>query len=267
MRAGARPGNRFAAWQAPVEVIAGTSTFSKVKVLEVDVTLAAVLEHAPNYRQWIVELCSPHLVGPVLEVGAGHGTFTERFAAVGGVTAVEPHADRAALLADRHRSDPRVIPLAGEVGDVPGEPSFGSAVMINLLERVEDDHRVLREVFDRLEPGGRLCIWASTYEFLTSPFDAALGNVRRYRKRQLEAEVGRAGYDVFEGRHVNLPGWLGWLVFCRILRRRPTSPTVVTFLDTWVVPAVRWCESRVKVPIGMSVFLVARKPASATLTN
>ena len=229
--------------------------------------MASVLEHAPNYRNWIVDLCAPHLVAPVLEVGAGHGTFTGRFAVFGAVTAVEPHARRAALLADRFRGDSRVTALAGVVGDVTGEPTFGSAVMINVLERIEDDQGVLTEVLERLVPGGRLCIWAPTYEFLSSPFDVELGHVRRYRKRQLESDVRLAGYEVVEGRHVNLLGWLGWLVFCRVLRREPTSPRMVRFLDTWIVPAVRWFENRVKVPIAMSVFLVARKPLGAAIRN
>jgi hypothetical protein len=133
--------------------------------------------------------------------------------------------------------------------------------MINVLERIEDDQALLRGVRERLEPGGRLCIWAPTYQFLYSGFDARLGHVRRYRKRQLEAAVRLAGYEVVEGRHVNLPGWLGWLVFCRLLRQEPTSPALVRSVDTWIVPVVRWFESRVRVPIGMSVFLVARNPA------
>jgi SAM-dependent methyltransferase len=227
----------------------------------VDVTLASILEHAPNYRRWIVDLCAPHLSGPVLEMGAGSGTFTEHLAAFGDVTAVEPDARRATLLADRSGDDPRVTTLAGGVRDLPAAPRFGSAVMINVLERIDDDQAVLREILERLEPGGCLCIWAPTYEFLASRFDAELGHVRRYRKRQLEADVRRAGYEVVEGRHVNLPGWLGWLVCCRILRRRPTSPALVRFLDTWIVPGVRWFETRVRVPIAMSVFLVARRPA------
>ena len=133
--------------------------------------------------------------------------------------------------------------------------------MINVLERIEDDQALLRAVRERLEPDGLLCIWAPTYEFLYSDFDSRLGHVRRYRKRDLEADVRLAGFEVVEGRHVNLPGWLGWLVLCRLLRREPTSPTLVRNVDKWIVPVVRWVETRVRVPIGMSVFLVARKPA------
>ena len=229
----------------------------------VDATLASSLDSlddALNYRNWIVDLCAPHLVGPVLEVGAGHGTFTESYAEFGDVTAVEPGSHAAALLVDRYVDDARVTTIAGVVADVPVEPAFGSAVMINVLEHIEDDQGVLREIYDRLEPGGRLCIWVPSYEFLYSDFDAKLGHVRRYRKRQLESDVRLAGYEVVEGRHVNLPGWFSWLILCRFLRQEPTSPTTVKIFDKWIVPVVRWFETRVRVPFGQSVFLVARKP-------
>jgi hypothetical protein len=193
-----------------------------------DVTLASLLDHAPNYRKWIVDLCAPHLVAPVLEVEAGRGSTSGSF------------------------------DLSGDRST--GDQQFGSAVMINVLERIEDDQALLRAVRERLEPGARICIWAPTYQFLYSGFDARLGHIRRYRKRDLEADVRLAGLEVIEGRHVNLPGWLGWLILCRLLRREPTSPTLVHSVDRWIVPVVRWFETRVRVPIGMSVFLVARKP-------
>ena len=215
---------------------------------------------ARNYRNWILDLCAPHLVGPVLEVGAGHGTFTESYVDFGAVTAVEPGPGVAALVA-RYEADDRVNVVAGLVAEVPVEPAFGSAVMINVLEHIEDDQGVLREIYDRLEPGGCLCLWAPSFEFLYSEFDSKLGHVRRYRKRQLEADVRLAGYDVVEGRHVNLPGWFSWLILCRLLRKEPTSPTTVKIFDKWIVPVVRWVETKVRVPFGQTVFLVARKPA------
>ena len=218
------------------------------------------LDGAVNYRNWIVDLCAPHLVGPVLEVGAGHGTFTEALAAFGSVTAVEPGSHAASVLAARYTGDARVTSIQGVVNDVPAESPFGSAVMINVLEHIEDGRGVLRAVFDRLEPGGQLCIWVPAYEFLYSDFDAKLGHVRRYRKPQLAADVRLAGYEVVESRYVNLPGWFSWLTLCRFLRREPTSPVTVRIFDMWIVPAVRWFETRVRVPFGQSVFLVARKP-------
>lgn len=230
---------------------------------EVDATLASTLDSlddAVNYRNWIVDLAAPALRGPVLEVGAGHGTFTESLVAFGDVTAVEPGGHAAELLTSRYATDTRVTAVSGLVSDLPDAPRYGSAVMINVLEHIADDQGVLREISDRLEPGGTLAIWVPAFQLLYSPFDSKLGHVRRYRKRELETDVGRAGYQVVESRYVNMPGWFSWLLLVRLLRQEPTSPTTVRIFDEWIVPVVRWVESRVRMPFGQSVFLIARKP-------
>ena len=234
---------------------------------QVDATLASTLDSlddAENYRNWIVDLARPHLVGPILEVGAGHGTFTESFAGIGPVTAIEPGGYAAEVLAARYVDDERVATVDGVVADVAAEPIFGSAVMINVLEHIEDDQGVLRDIGDRLQPGACLSIWVPAFQLLYSPFDTKLGHVRRYRKHELVADVREAGYDVVDARYVNMPGWFSWLLLVRVLRQEPTSATTVKIFDRWIVPVVRWVEDRVRMPFGQSVFLVARKPAAPT---
>lgn len=229
---------------------------------EVDATLAVTLDSlddAANYRDWILDLAAPHLQAPILEVGAGHGTFTQTLSSLGEVTAVEPDEYAAAILTDRFAANPTVTTVAGTISEVDAGP-YGAAVMINVLEHIADDQAVLREIADRLDPGASLVIWVPAFQLLYSRFDAKLGHERRYRIRQLEADVRTAGYDVVESRYVNLPGWFSWLLLVRILRSEPTSPTMIRIFDRWIVPVVRWIESRVTMPFGQNVFLVARKP-------
>ena len=228
---------------------------------EVAATLRSTLESlddAVNYRDWIVDLARDHLAAPVLEIGAGHGTFTDVLATFGEVTAVEPDLHAARVLAERFADDATVTAIAGTVTDVGGGP-FGGAVMINVLEHIADDQAALREIADRLAPGASLVIWVPAFQLLYSRFDAKLGHERRYRIRQLETDVRTAGYDVVESRYVNLPGWFSWLLLVRILRREPTSPTMIRIFDRWIVPVVRWIESRMAVPFGQNVLVVARR--------
>ncbi len=231
---------------------------------EIDATLASTLDSlddAENYRNWIVSLAAPYLVGPILEVGAGHGTFSDSFADFGDVTSVEPDTFAANLLVERYESDQRINAMCGTVDDVDGRAHFGTAVMINVLEHIADDQGVLRSIGERLEPGGHLVIWVPAFRLLYSRFDAKLGHVRRYRKREVEADVRRAGYDVVESRYVNAPGWFSWLLMVRLCRQEPTSATTIKLFDRYLVPPVRWLESRIRMPFGQSVFLVARKPS------
>jgi SAM-dependent methyltransferase len=232
----------------------------------VEATLANTLESlddAANYRNWILDLARPHLEAPVLEVGAGHGTFTESLVSFGRVAAVEPGAHAGGVLSNRFADDERVDVTVGLVDDVAPEPEFGSAIMINVLEHIADDRGALESILTRLQPGGRVVVWVPAFAVLHSDFDDKLGHERRYRLGALEELVQSAGYDVVDSRYVNFPGWFSWLLMVRLLKIEPTSPTTVRIFDRWIVPIVRRVEHWVRPAIGQSIFLVARKPLTS----
>lgn len=223
-----------------------------------DSTLDA-METAENYRQWIYELARPHLDGPTLEVGAGRGTYSALLAAHGPVHAVEPSPLLASIIRSQHGGDRRIDLTIGTVDDVPSHLRFGSAVMINVLEHIEDDAAALRAINGRLVPGGTLVLWVPAFQLLFSRFDQLLGHHRRYRRAQLLRLLDACGYRVVEAKYANALGWLSWLLSARILRRVPSSPLIRAF-DRYVVPVERCVEKWVRPPFGQSLFAVARKP-------
>lgn len=229
----------------------------------VDSTLAGSLESlddALNYRDWIVDLATPFLGQRLLEIGAGHGTFTERFAETGAVVAVEPGSDAAARLSERFVGDKRVTTVAGVASDVV-EDGFDAAVMINVLEHIEDEAAVLGDLRERLTADGRLVLWVPAFITLFSDFDRRLGHHRRYRRPELEQLVEAHGFRVATSRYVNLPGWFSWLLMVRLLNIEPTNPTTIRLFDRRIVPVVRWLEDRIRPPFGQSIFLVAQRVA------
>ena len=230
---------------------------------EVEATLASTLDcldDAINYLRWIVDLTLPYLDGPILEVGAGHGTFTASFAKLGTVHAVEPSQLASGLLSDRYGDDPRVTITHGLVEDLPTGPTFGSAVMINVLEHIEDDAAALREIYARLQPGGHIAIWVPAFRLLYSDFDRQLGHHRRYRRPGLEQVATASGFRVVRSHYVNLPGWFSWLIVARLAGKAPTAGPLVAIFDRFIVPIVRFVESRFVPPFGQSIILFARKP-------
>jgi SAM-dependent methyltransferase len=227
----------------------------------VDATLAGSLESlddALNYRDWIVDLAAPHLGDRLLEVGAGHGTFTERFADFGTVVAVEPGEFAAAQLSERFAMNDRVTAVAGVAADVDVD-GFDTAVMINVLEHIDDEQGILGDLHHRLAPDGHLVLWVPAFMMLFSEFDHRLGHHRRYRRRELETLVEANGFELVTSRYVNLPGWFSWLLMVRLARIEPTNTATIRIFDRWIVPLVRWVEDRIRMPFGQSVFLVARR--------
>jgi SAM-dependent methyltransferase len=228
-----------------------------------DDTLRATLdalESATNYRNWILELADPFLDAPILEVGAGHGTYTGLLAGHGAVRAVEPSPELAGALTERFAGDARIAVTAGTADDVEPGPRYCSAVMFNVLEHIADDRGALRTLHERLLPGGHLVLWVPAFQLLHSRFDDLLGHHRRYRLHPLVDLVTACGFKVVDARYANAPGWISWLVGARLLDRIPTSPTVIRMFDRGVVPVVRALERAVRPPFGQSLFVAARKP-------
>jgi|CXWL01.1.fsa_nt_gi SAM-dependent methyltransferase len=221
------------------------------------------LESAVNYRNWLLRLSRPFLVAPVLEVGAGRGTFTPFLAAAGAVTAIEPSSRLADQLNDAVAEIPHVSIVVGELGDVAAAADHGSAVLFNVLEHIEDDCSALRQIRARLKPGACVVVWVPAFPLLYSKFDRRVGHHRRYRLRGLKSLVREAGYTVERAHYANAVGWFSWLVVCRLLRANPVDGFLTRVFDRWFVPLVSRAERIVRPPFGQSLFLVGRKPLVA----
>lgn len=230
---------------------------------EADANLAGTLEaleSARNYADWILELLEPHLGTNVLEVGAGHGTLTERLARGGRHVTVSEISPRCvATLSDRFGGRPDVAVFNGDLGFAASKGPFDSVAMVNVLEHIEDDLGALVALREALRPGGRLLVFVPAFTQLYSRFDRLVGHHRRYSKPALRATVERAGFDVMDLRYVNALGGLTWWLFARQLGVVPRTSRTVWAYDRIVTPIMRRVESRLRLPFGQSAFCVARK--------
>ncbi len=218
------------------------------------------LDHATRYGDWVATLLESHVHGRVLEVGAGHGSFSERLAGLGTSLAVCEPSDRAvAILEDRFSGDPKVTILHGDLADAVATGPYDSVVLVNVLEHIEDDDKALALIRDSLRPGGRVALFVPAFELLYSSYDHEIGHHRRYRRAELVQKVTNAGLSVVESRYVNSVGFVAWLGSARLLGLRPTRPSLAQFYDRVAVPLVRRAESRVEPAFGQSLFLAAER--------
>lgn len=219
------------------------------------------LDGARNYAGWIFELIEPHLGDEVLEVGAGHGTFTEMLARkakrVVACDLSERCADR---LRERFSGDEHVEVLHGSIDSAATYGPFDSVVLINVLEHIEDDDGALRDARSLLKRGGRLILWVPAFSFLYSDFDRRIGHHRRYRRTGLRTQLADAGYEVQAVSYVNAVGAVAWLVVARFLRRTPTDGAPVRVFDKYFIPVLKRLERRWCPPFGQSVLAIAVRP-------
>lgn len=229
-----------------------------------DIELAETLDNlddAHNYRSWIFDLIEPHLGAMILEVGAGHGTFTELLAAGRHVVATDLSERCVGVLRARFAREPAVDVLRADVKSAGAAGPFDSAVLVNVLEHIEHDNEVLADLRAVLVPGGRLILWVPAFDRLYSDFDRQIGHYRRYDVPGLKAQLARAGFDVADIRYVNTVGAMAWWLVARRLRRTPTGKSGVQIFDRWFVPLVRRMEAGRRPPFGQSIFAVATRPA------
>jgi SAM-dependent methyltransferase len=219
------------------------------------------LDDADNYAAWIFELMAPYLGDDVLEVGAGHGTFTEILAPKAKrIVASDISGRCAGILRKRFSADPSVEVLHGSIDAAATRGPFDTAILINVLEHIQDDGGALQELAGLLKPGGRVILWVPAFSLLYSDFDRRIGHHRRYRRTTLRAQLSHAGYHVRDIRYVNAVGAIAWLVVARFLRRTPTSGTPVRVFDRYFVPVLKQLERRWCPPFGQSIFAVGVWP-------
>lgn len=224
-----------------------------------DYSLEITDESAQNYLQWIADRISPHLGLSVLEVGAGHGAVTRRIADGRRVLAVDLSESCVAALERRFSGSPNVRVEHGDARLAGEGETFDSLVMVNVLEHISDDVGALRSLGERLRSGATVVIYVPALDQLYSPYDRQVGHQRRYTKRRLRAVAEESGLDVVELAYMNLASLPAWFVFARLLKRDPAKGGGLSIWDRRVIPASRWVEERVRVPVGLNLIMVARR--------
>lgn len=222
-----------------------------------------VLESSHNYYSWIASGMGSKLKGRVLEVGAGSGTFTKVISTTAvAVDALEPSMNSFHALSDATKSMSNVTPIQGTLESLSERESgmYDSAVLVNVLEHIEDDRQCLIELARLVKPGGGLAIWVPAHEFLYSDFDFRLGHYRRYSLSELQGLVQNTGFRVDRILYRNAAGALAWWIVAKIGKREPTSRRLANLWDRTFMRATIGMESHVRFPFGQSLLLLASLP-------
>ncbi len=216
-----------------------------------------------NYYEWIYSLASDFLGESVLELGAGVGTFTRYLAREDrSVLAVEPDSTLVQELEAACAQMPHATWVNATSSNLVDSHTggFDSAVLINVLEHIDDDVTELSRLRSMVRPGGYVLLWVPSHDWLYSKFDLAIGHFRRYNRKSLKASVEHSGLEIIDMRYMNPVGALGWLAVARGLGRRPTNRRAAETFDRLAVPLMQTLNDRFEVPFGQSLWLVARVP-------
>jgi len=108
--------------------------------------------------------------------------------------------------------------------------------------------------------GGHLLLFVPALQFLFSELDRQFGHFRRYRRSELRAKVGDAGFEIGLACYFDILGVAPWWLLNTVGGKTDFNPKMVRLYDAVGVPLTRLAERLLSPPFGKNVLLVARRP-------
>lgn len=198
---------------------------------------------ARNWKAYWSSRLRPHFGRRVLDVGAGIGGTARLFAdlAFEDYLALEPDpalVSRMLQIQGSGKLPGALRTQVGTIADLPAGSVFDTVLYIDVLEHIEDDRAELARAESLLAVGGRLIVLAPAHSWLYSPFDAAVGHVRRYTRETLAA-VKPAGLRTERLFYLDSVGLLASLANRVFLRAAMPTAAQIALWDRAMVPASR----------------------------
>jgi len=215
-----------------------------------------------RYNQWIFLKFRPFLGSRVLEVGSGIGNITKFLLDRELIIATDVEPKYLALLKNTFGKYKKFmiepLDLSGTELERYRSYLIDSVICFNVLEHIEQDEKPLKNIFNLLEPRGRLLLLVPSHPWLYGSLDQHLGHHRRYGKKELKNKLETLGFKVIFLKYFNRIGILGWFLNSKILRRK-RLPSFQLRIYNLLVPLLK-LEKFFPLPFGTSLLAVAEKP-------
>jgi SAM-dependent methyltransferase len=150
---------------------------------------------------------------------------------------------------------------------MPFREEFDVIGAFDVLEHIEEDEKVIVQMFASLKPGGGLLLTVPQHPFLWSQQDVAACHVRRYTKTELKRKLEAAGFRVVHSTSFVFLLFPFMMLSRFLTKRAPTDPMSELRLgkiSNMIFEAVMKLEETLIglnfcLPFGGSLLMVARK--------
>ena len=161
--------------------------------------------------------------------------------------------------------------ICGDVSRMPlASQQIPVIVALDLIEHVEDDNALMKEMLRILEPGGLLFITAPAYKFLWGEHDEALYHFRRYEAKELKALLKKHNFHILKFSYAISFLTAPIIIFrwLRNLLRKKSAPKthlivlprIINRLLLLILHLEAWLLRFINFPFGVSLVAVAQKP-------
>jgi SAM-dependent methyltransferase len=151
-----------------------------------------------------------------------------------------------------------ILDVSGAIPVLAGE-KFDYVLCFDVMEHLADDITALKHIHKIMSAtsASNLFIRVPALPVIFGKNDEAIGHYRRYTKKSLRSALETAGFEVKRIRYQNFAGIIPWFIIGRIRNRAlAVAPGEGRLFDN-IVPMLRWIESIVSPPVGLSVYCEA----------
>ena len=202
-----------------------------------------------GYNRYIIELLTRKSREftqneKILDFGAGIGTLAKIFSEAYGIKPFLIEIDPEQIKKLKKEG----FSVYQKIQEYPH--SFDFIYTSNVLEHIQDDKKILSEIYSKMKPNGLLAIYVPAFPILFTDLDTAVGHFRRYTKNELEDKVKSAGLEVIYSHYADSIGFAVLLTVKilakkRILRfnNKASVKTRLVYPVTDTFPAVQKASS------------------------
>jgi SAM-dependent methyltransferase len=227
-------------------------------------TYSSAIADAQNYMNWVIDQFRPYLKGQIVEVGFGHGHYSEMLGRFGDYCGLDHDGNSVeqARKAMPHRRFAVCDILVPDQLRSLFSAGVDAMFSINVLEHIEDDATAIANLVDVLKPGGHLLISVPALMLLYNDLDRLAGHCRRYNTSRLQKLLRDQPVEIIRLNYFNPIGGLGWLAN-RLKRYDSLNDSAVNgqiaLFDKYIVPLSRALDPLSRSFFGQSVTCVARR--------
>lgn len=257
-----------------------------VLLLDMDLTYEAKYHQLEEQHWWfasrrdavydLIKGLNLPTTAAILEIGCSGGPLMQRLRAAGYSDVMGIDVSAPAIELAQARGVPHVAVMDGAALEF-ADARFDLVIASDVLEHIEDEGKALREWTRVLKPGGQILVFVPAHKYLWSEHDVVNHHFRRYSRQGLVAALERAGLRTKRSSFWNAAMYFPTAAL-RLGKRMlsgPVSPEkkpgatgdlhylvgpANAVLLQWV-KAENWLLRHFNLPLGVSVFALAQKPA------
>ena len=173
-----------------------------------------MMSYLKNYNKFVLLLMKRYITeGPILDFGSGLGDFAKQLND-SGYKCDGVEVDSKCNL----ESQKKGIKTFNSLTEV--KKLYPTVTSLNVLEHIEDDIKILKDLFNIIEENGSLILYLPASMAVWSNMDVEVGHYRRYSKKDLIHKLKSTGFNIIHSSYKDFGGWLILLAF-RLFRIKP----------------------------------------------